>query len=173
MHRLKLLLPAVLVTAVLTAALYKPVSIAVFHLTEPAFKCPIKLGPGESIVVRSDAGGDGAFGAKRRNGRTHSGIDIKASIGTPVSASKSGLAFCLNVPTGYGKYVLIYHPDGMLSLYAHLSEFNIESATKVRQGQTIGLVGNTGNARSKRIEPHLHFEIRKDNLPQDPLDLMR
>jgi len=173
MTKFKLLFPAVLITAILTAFVYKPVSIAVFHLTEPAFKCPIRLSSGEGIVVRNDAGGDGDFGSKRRNGRSHSGIDIQAPIGTPVKASKGGLAFCLNVPTGYGKYVLIYHPDGMLTLYGHLSEWSIESATKVKQGQVIGLVGRTGNANSRYIEPHLHFEIRKDNLPQDPRKLMR
>lgn len=173
MNRPKLVILTALIAIILTALLYKPVSVGVFYLTEPAFKYPIKLNSGEGIVVRNDAGGDGDFGSKRRNGRLHSGIDIQAPIGTPVRASKSGLAFCLNVPTGYGKYVLIYHPDGMLTLYGHLSEWNIESATKVKQGSIIGLVGNTGNASSKLIEPHLHFEIRKDNVPLDPRNLMR
>lgn len=157
----------------MTVVLYKPLSIAIFHLTEPAFKCPIKLNPGESLVIRSDTHGDGEFGSKRRNGRSHTGVDIQAPIGTPVRASKSGLAFCLNVPTGYGRYVLIYHPDGMITLYGHLSEWTIESGTRVRRGSVIGLVGKTGNAGSKYIEPHLHFEIRKDNIPQDPRPLIR
>lgn len=173
MDKFKTTIPAVLITIILTAVLYTPVSIVAFHLSEPSFRYPIRPNPGEGIVVRNDAGGDGDFGTKRRGGRTHSGIDIQAPIGTPVRASKSGLAFCLNVPTGYGKYVLIYHPDGMLTLYGHLSEWRIESATKVKQGQVIGLVGKTGNASSKFIEPHLHFEIRRDNLPQDPRKLMR
>ncbi|MCX5679670.1 MAG: M23 family metallopeptidase [Candidatus Omnitrophica bacterium] len=173
MNRSKLIIFTALTTVILTVVLYKPVSITVFHLTEPNFKCPIRLNSGDGIVVRSDVHGDGDFGAKRRNGRSHSGIDIQAPVGTPVRASKSGLAFCLNVPTGYGKYVLIYHPDGMLTLYGHLSEWNIESATRVKQGRVIGLVGKTGNAGSKYIEPHLHFEIRKNNVPQDPRNLMR
>ncbi len=160
-------------SVIATTALYKPVSIAVFHLTEPAFKCPIKLNSGEGIVVRNDLHGDGVFGSKRRNGRTHSGIDIQAPLGEPVMASKGGLAFCLNVPTGYGKYVLIYHPDGMITLYGHLSEWVVESGTIVKQGQIIGLVGKTGNANSKFIEPHLHFEIRKNNIPIDPRSLMK
>ena len=173
MARLKLVLLTALMTIVLTAVLYRPVSMGIFYLTEPAFIYPITPNSGEGIVVRNDAGGDGDFGAKRRNGRSHSGIDIQAPIGTPVKASKSGLAFCLNVPTGYGKYVLIYHPDTTLTLYGHLSEWAIESATAVKQGQVIGLVGKTGNADSKRIEPHLHFEIRKGNLPQDPRNLIK
>ena len=173
MHRSKLIILTALIAITMTVVLYRPVSIAVFHLTEPAFKYPIKPNSGEGIVVRNDAAGEGEFGSKRRNGRSHSGIDIQAPVGTPVRASKSGLAFCLNVPTGYGKYVLIYHPDGMLTLYGHLSEWNIESGTPVRQGSVLGLVGKTGNASSRYVEPHLHFEIRKDNVPQDPRSLMR
>lgn len=173
MNKLKLIVLTALITAVATAVFYRPVSIGLFYLTEPAFKYPIKLSPGEGLVVRNDAYGDGEFGMKRRNGRTHSGIDIKAPIGTPVMASKSGLAFCLNVPTGYGKYVLIYHPDGMLTLYGHLSEWAIESATRARQGQVVGMVGKTGNANSKLMESHLHFEIRKNNIPQDPRNLIK
>ena len=173
MNRPKLIAITALVTVIVTALFYKPVSIAVFCLTEPVFKLPIKLNLGESVIVRNDSHGDGDFGTKRRNGRTHSGIDIKAPVGTPVRASKSGLAFCLNVPTGYGKYVLIYHPDGMLTLYGHLSEWAIESGTLVRQGQTVGMVGKTGNASSKLMEPHLHFEIRKNNVPLDPRNLMK
>ncbi|MEI6862797.1 MAG: M23 family metallopeptidase [Candidatus Omnitrophota bacterium] len=173
MNKLKLIIISALTAVIVTALFYKPVSVGIFWLTEPAFKYPIKLSPGESAIVRNDAYGDGVFGSKRRNGRTHSGVDIKAPIGTPVRASKSGLAFCLNVPTGYGKYVLIYHPDGMTTLYGHLSEWSIESGTLVRQGQIIGTVGKTGNANSKLIEPHIHFEIRKNNLPLDPQNLMR
>jgi len=173
MDRRKLVIITVFAAVIVTALLYKPVSIAVFWLTEPAFKCPVKLSSGEGIVIRNDAGGDGDFGAKRRNGRSHLGIDIQAPIGTPVMASKSGLAFCLNVPTGYGKYVLIYQPDGVLTLYGHLSEWNTETGTLVKRGQIIGFVGKTGNAKSRYIEPHLHFEIRKNNIPQDPQNLVR
>lgn len=173
MDRLRIVVLTVALTAAAVVLLYKPVSVLVFHLTEPTFSYPVKLNSGESIVVRNDAGGDGDFGSKRRGGRTHSGIDIQAPIGTPVMASKSGLAFRLNVPTGYGKYVLIYHPDGMLTLYAHLSDWNIESGKMVRRGEVIGFVGKTGNAGSRYIEPHIHFEIRKDNVPQDPKNLLR
>jgi murein DD-endopeptidase MepM/ murein hydrolase activator NlpD len=142
-------------------------------MTEPAFKCPIAINSSEGVVIRNDAWGDGEFGSKRSNGRTHAGIDIQAPVGTPVMASKSGLAFRLNVPTGYGKYVLIYHPDGGITLYGHLSDWNIDSGARVRRGDVIGFVGKTGNAKSKLIEPHLHFEIRKDNVPQDPRKLMK
>lgn len=156
-----------------TAVLYKPVSVAIYTLTEPYFEYPIKTDPGSGMVIRNDAGGGGEFGAKRLNGKFHTGIDIQAPLMTPVRASKSGLAFCLNVPTGYGKYILIYHPDGFQTIYSHLSEWNIISAHQVRRGDIIGFVGKSGNANRRNIAPHLHFEIRKDNEPQDPRKLMR
>jgi murein DD-endopeptidase MepM/ murein hydrolase activator NlpD len=162
-----------LISCLATAMLYRPISIAIFTLTEPYFEYPIRLDSGKGMIIRSDAGGDGEFAAKRLNGRSHTGMDIQAPLITPVRASKSGLAFCLNVPTGYGKYILIHHPDGYQTLYAHLSEWNIISAHQVKRGDIIGFVGKSGNANRKNIEPHLHFEIRKNNEPQDPQKLMR
>lgn len=157
---------------IITIILYDPVSIAYFKVTEPYFSCPVHDDL-HKIVIRNDAKGSGDFGAKRRNGRSHSGIDIQAPINTPVYASRSGLAFCGNVPTGYGKYVMIYHPDGYQSIYGHLLNWCIAPIAKVRKGDLIGFIGKTGNASSRYIEPHLHFEIRKDGEPQDPQRLMR
>ena len=167
-----LVLMTVAITAIATVLLYGPASLAIYKVTEPYFACPVKTAAKE-IVVRNDALGEGDFGAKRRNGRSHSGIDIKAAVGTPVYAAKSGIAFCGDVPTGYGKYVMIYHPDGYQTMYGHLSNWCIYSPIKVRRGELIGLVGKTGNASSKYIQPHLHFEIRKDGESKDPRSLMR
>lgn len=159
-------------TALLTVLIYNPASVLIFRITEPYFECPVKS-CGRGIIIRNDAMGEGEFGAKRRNSRTHSGIDIKAPIGDGVYASKSGIAFCGNVPTGYGRYVMIYHPDGFQTFYGHLLDWKIPKVKKVRQGERIGSVGKTGNAYNKLIEPHLHFEIRKDGEPQDPKNYMR
>ncbi len=172
MKRFYRTLALVLTTAVLTAILYEPVSILRFKASEPYFRCLIKV-PKGTVRIRNVFNGGGGFGSKRKGGRGHSGIDILAPVETPVYASKSGIAFCLNVPSGYGKYVLIYHPDGTESFYAHLSDWKTQSAKKVNRGALIGLVGKTGNASSGSIEPHLHFEIRKDNIPRDPAGLMR
>jgi len=155
-----------------TIILYQPVSIAFFKLTEPCFACPVK-GDLDKQTIRNDSLGEGGYGTKRRNGRMHSGVDILASVGTPVYASKSGLAFFGNVPTGYGKYVMIHHPDGTQTFYGHLSDWNGKATRKVHRGELIGFVGKTGNAASKLIQPHLHFEIRKDGEPVDPRGLMR
>jgi len=158
--------------AACTAISYNPVSVAVYKAAEPYFSCPVKS-DSSKMLIRNDSRGDGDYGAKRRNGRVHSGIDIVAPVGTPVYAAKSGIAFCGNVPMGYGKYVMIYHPDGYQSFYGHLSAWCVQSTKKVRRGDLIGFVGKTGNADNKSIEPHLHFEIRKDGEVQDPRNIMR
>ena len=170
--RRSLFVASISLSIILTCVLYKPVSLIYYKIKEPYFSCPIRTDSGK-IEIRNDAYGDGEFGAKRKNGRTHAGIDIRAPVGTPVYASKSGMAFRIYVPTGYGRYVMIYHPDGYQTIYAHLSEWKIPPATKIRMGQIIGLVGKTGNASNKRIDPHLHFEIRKDGQALDPREDMR
>lgn len=162
----------VIITAAVTSLLYEPISLAIYKMTEPSFGYPIKSTTGK-LTIRNDAFGDGAFGSKRSGGRSHSGIDISASVETPVYASKSGLAFRGNVPTGYGKYILLYHPDGFQTMYGHLSSWAINTGQKVHKGDLVGFVGKTGNAANKNIQPHLHFEIRANGDPIDPHDRMR
>ena len=161
----------IVVTAFLTALSYTPASMLLYRMREPYFKRPIISGS-SGIIVRNDAHGDGEYGSKRRNGRSHSGIDILAPVGTSVYAAKSGIAFRGEVPTGYGKYIMIYHPDGYQTYYGHLSAWQASSAVHVRQGELIGYVGKTGNAASKSMQPHLHFEIRQNGEPVDPRRLM-
>ena len=158
-------------TAAATIILYQPLSVFFFRLTEPYFASPVRSDI-KSLTIRNDALGEGDYGAKRRNGRFHAGVDILASVGTPVYASKSGLAFFGNVPTGYGRYIMIYHPDGFQSFYGHLTNWAIPPVKKVRKGELIGFVGKTGNASNRLMQPHLHFEIRKNGIPQDPLEYL-
>jgi murein DD-endopeptidase MepM/ murein hydrolase activator NlpD len=162
----------VAVTVFITVFLYQPVSILLYKVKEPYFKCPIACGSSR-IIVRNDNHGSGEYGTRRSNRRTHSGIDMMAPVGTPVYAAKSGIAFRGNVPMGYGKYIMIYHPDGYQSYYSHLSEWVAYSTKHVHRGELIGYVGKTGNAAAKSMQPHLHFEIRKDGEPQDPRRLMK
>ncbi len=162
----------VAVTVFVTVFLYNPASTLLYRLKEPYFKRPVISGSSR-IIVRNDAHGSGEFGTKRRNGRSHSGIDILAPVGTPVYAAKSGIAFRGEVPTGYGKYIMIYHPDGYQTYYGHLSGWVVRSTKRVCRGELIGYVGKTGNAASKSMQPHLHFEIRLDGAPQDPRRLMK
>ena len=123
----------------------------------------------ESLPIRNDAYGEGHFGAKRRGDRTHKGLDLAAEIKTPVYASKSGSARALHIPGGYGNLVIIAHPGGWQTRYGHLyDESVIKKPRWVRQGEVIGFVGKTGNANSKGIIPHVHFEIRYKGEPIDP-----
>ncbi len=158
----------ILVVAVISLAvfLYKPVSILIFHIREPKFLCPIDSNGG--IKIRSDGYGEGEFGAKRRGGRLHLGIDIQAKVGAPVKAAKSGRAYIGRKGIGMGRHIIIHHPDDTKTIYGHLSKIFVTNGEKVRRGDTIGEVGKTGNAWRRAILPHLHFEIRIDDEPVDP-----
>ncbi|MCX5711907.1 MAG: M23 family metallopeptidase, partial [Candidatus Omnitrophica bacterium] len=68
-----------------------------------------------------------------------------------------------------GNYIVIRHTDGLKTIYGHLNDILVKKNSYVRQGRIIGSVGKTGNSRSNRILSHLHFELRKDGVPQDPL----
>jgi murein DD-endopeptidase MepM/ murein hydrolase activator NlpD len=101
-------------------------------------------------------------------GHWHSGIDLAAARGTPVMATLPGVATVIVSATGYGLHVIINHGGGLSSLYGHLDTVIVLSGDYVDAGQVIGTVGSTGNATG----PHLHFEIRRDGIAEDPrLDL--
>jgi len=127
---------------------------------------------GKELPVRNDSYGEGAFGAKRRGGRRHKGIDLEAPLKSPVYASKSGRAKVLFYPKGYGNLVIIDHPGGWQTRYGHLDEVLAKSGRWIWQGEIIGKIGKTGNADSKGIIPHLHFEIRKEGRALDPAPLL-
>ncbi len=136
-----------------------------FLKKEPFFKSPIRK---QSLCLRNDSYGKGAFGASRNHGRTHEGIDILAPVGEPVIASKSGRVQLARGSGGYGNYVEIRHPDGLKTRYAHLSTMLINEGEWVRQSQIIGASGKTGNAKNRHIAPHLHFEIRSQSAALNP-----
>ncbi len=124
------------------------------------------------IEIRVDRYGDGHFGAPRR-GYKHRGIDILADIGTPVLACKSGRVAVVDYDKLSGNYIIIRHRGELTSLYLHLEDVYIKEGQRVRQGDIIGTVGKTGNARFAGVKPHLHFEIRKDDIPQDILGVYK
>jgi lipoprotein NlpD len=101
-----------------------------------------------------------------RNGRKHEGIDIAAPKGTPVHSAADGkVVFSGWGPTGYGKMVIIKHKHHLTTLYAHNSKLLVKKGSRVKQGQKISLMGNTGRSTG----PHLHFEVRNDTHPKDPI----
>ena len=98
--------------------------------------------------------------------RGHNGIDIAASIGAPVKASRDGkVIFAGDEPVRYGKMVIIAHDGGWHSAYGHLSSISARKGAQVSMGDVIGHAGSTGEAE----EPELHFELRKANRPVDPV----
>lgn len=172
MRQSRFTVSAIAAAVIITVFLYEPVSGLLYRLREPFYKFPIAL-DGNKAVIRCDNHGSGEFGAKRRNGRAHAGIDIAARIGAPVYAAKSGIVFTGNISHGYGKYIMIAHPDGFQTMYGHLSGWNVITSQRVKKGDVIGFVGKTGNAKSRAIQPHLHFEIRKRGEPIDPAGLLK
>lgn len=101
-----------------------------------------------------------------RWGRKHAGVDIASPMGTPVKAAKSGrVLLAKNTYGGYGRLVIIDHGDGITTRYAHNSKILVKKGQVVEQGDAIAKVGSTGHSTG----PHLHFEIRKKNKPQNPL----
>ncbi len=139
---------------------------------EEGFLCPISYNG--SIVIRNDRMGEGHFGARRARGRTHKGVDFLAPVGTPVMAVMRGRVIETgDHPRGYGKYVEIVHRHDFVTISAHLSEISVAEGERVRRGQIIGRVGKTGNESHKWIKPHVHFEIRKDGVPVDPMEYIQ
>lgn len=98
----------------------------------------------------------------------HTGVDLAAPRGTRVNAAANGMvSFVGTDPGGYGKYVIVDHPGGYSTYYAHLSAFapGLKTGAAIAQGQRLGAVGATGAATG----PHLHFEVRVADRPVDPL----
>lgn len=102
----------------------------------------------------------------------HTGLDVDGIIGDPIIASAAGDITYVggNSRYGYGLYVTVDHGNGISTLYGHMSGFEVSVGDKVKLGQKIGYVGNTGFAIafSSGDGSHLHFEIREDGIPVNP-----
>jgi murein DD-endopeptidase MepM/ murein hydrolase activator NlpD len=109
------------------------------------------------------------FGALRAEGgggtRAHAGVDLAAPQGSRVTAAIDGKISFANWAGSYGLLVVVDHADGMQTRYAHLSSIGVSPGQTVRRGEVIGLVGSTGRSTG----PHLHYELRQDGRPLDPL----
>jgi murein DD-endopeptidase MepM/ murein hydrolase activator NlpD len=135
----------------------------------PATKGTITQGFGPTDYTPEPAG----FGAAH----FHAGIDVANDTGTPILAADDGLVVAAEDSVlnghliGYGRHVIIAHHNGLMTLYGHLEGYLVKVGDKVTQGQVIGLMGSTGNSSG----PHVHFEVRVNNTPVDPMkfpDLM-
>ena len=105
----------------------------------------------------------------------HTGIDLAVPLGTPVFAAADGvvmlarpMADSAGLLIGYGNYVVIQHDAGLKTLYGHLLTIGVKEGDIVHRGQLVGLVGSTGNSTG----PHTHFEVRIENSPVDPMQML-
>lgn len=102
-----------------------------------------------------------------RNWREHKGTDFAAPTGTPIKATSDGVVELASSQRGYGNIVILKHRGNISTAYAHLSRFaaDMRKGKEVSQGDIIGYVGSTGWATG----PHLHYEVRINNVAQDPM----
>ena len=117
--------------------------------------------------IKSTSAISSYFGKRRRD--FHEGIDIQCPRGTPVYAAKDGFViYSSRRIRGYGNMVVLKHIDGSASVYAHNTKNLVSKGMRVKQGENIAKVGATGKATG----PHLHFEIRRGQLPVDPMNFL-
>ena len=117
-----------------------------------AFQWPLAAG-----IVSSE------FGPRWK--KRHEGLDIAADEGEPVFASAAGrVIYADSRMRGYGNVVILRHDNQLTTLYAHNQSFKVRLGETVSQGQTIALLGSTGRSTG----PHVHFELRRSNVAQDP-----
>lgn len=106
------------------------------------------------------------FGGERK----HTGVDIAATLGTPIYAATDGIVTrVVNGTTGYGKYIVIKNDDGLLTYYAHCNFLAVKVGDQVKMGQFIGEVGSTGNSTGA----HLHFEVRSGSTKLNPMSFLK
>lgn len=98
----------------------------------------------------------------------HPGLDISTPIGTQVHTPADGVVIFCGVKGGYGNAVVIDHGYGILTRYAHLVGFNVKAGQRVRRGDTIAFVGQTGRANA----PHLHYEVWVNDQAQNPIQFI-
>lgn len=106
------------------------------------------------------------FGFRRRE--FHTGIDIRAGVGTPVRATANGIVSYAGWKGGYGLTVIIRHNFGFSTLYAHLSRLSVGIGKRIERGDIIGYTGTTGYTTG----PHLHYEVRVNDRPVNPKDYL-
>lgn len=127
---------------------------------------PVKNTSKKSIVA--------SFGKSIKNPITkkpffHGGIDIIASVGTPVVATADGIINKASSENALGNLIVIKHSHGYETWYAHLNGFNVTKNQKVKKGDVIGYIGNTGRS----LGPHLHYEVKKNGIRLNPKDFIQ
>ena len=102
----------------------------------------------------------------KKGAEPHDGIDLAAPAGTPVKTAGEGSVLYAGEQPGYGKIVIVEHAGGLITLYAHNRDLRVKAGQRVRTEQVIATVGESGRTSG----PHLHFEVRRNGVPVDPLE---
>jgi murein DD-endopeptidase MepM/ murein hydrolase activator NlpD len=142
-------------------------------LPGPPEPAPPVTGPSEPVLVGGMAwpvaGGRvlSPFGAPRA-GRAHTGVDIGGNPGQAILAAEDGVVVFAGTLRGYGNTIVLDHGAGMRSLYAHNRKITVAIGDAIRRGDTIARLGRSGNATTD----HCHFEVRRGEVPLDPLALV-
>ena len=131
----------------------------------PGFHCNFRC-PGRAVKLPATAGAPIQWAPWRR---LHIGNDLAAAQGTPVLAAADGVVRMAGSHKSYGNYLRILHADGDETLYAHMQYLFVKAGECVTAGQSLGTVGETGNATG----PHLHFEILHRGLRYDPAEALQ
>ena len=139
--------------------LSEPVSKVVYQGTKDP---PPKMGSG--VLSRPTSRGSVSSEFGWRWGRRHEGIDIGVPENTEVKAADGGTVVYAAYSSSYGNYIIIDHGGNISTLYAHNNKLLVKKGDKVYKGQLISLSGNTGRSQA----PHLHFEVHKNGVPQNP-----
>jgi len=101
--------------------------------------------------------------------KLHTGQDIAAPHGAPIRAAHGGVVLYAGWKTAYGNTVIVDIGNSMTVLYGHASRLSVRAGQTVSSGELLGNVGSTGFSKG----PHLHFEVRKDGVPVNPLNYIR
>jgi murein DD-endopeptidase MepM/ murein hydrolase activator NlpD len=94
----------------------------------------------------------------------HNGIDFRGPIGTPIYSTADGVVVTAQYSGGYGKHVVVDHGYGFQTLYAHLSDIQVQVGDRVQRGDRVGALGSTGRSSG----PHLHYEVHRNGQPVNP-----
>ena len=129
---------------------------------------PSRFVPDRRLQWPSDGLVSSGFGM--RGGRFHGGIDISGERGTPIEAVDEGVVlFSGRGPDGYGNMVMLDHGNGFTTLYAHNERNVVRQGARVRRGQTVAFMGDTGRATGT----HVHFEVHQHGRLVDPMRWLR
>lgn len=155
--------------------------LAAFQKEEKSIRAEIAAATADQVVSSQAPAGSGqlvrpvpgavssGFGLRVHpitgQNRMHNGVDMDGGMGEPIKAAKGGTVILADVKGGYGNTVMIDHGGGMVTLYAHQSKLGVSVGSSVSTGQVIGYVGSTGQSTG----PHLHFEVRVNGNPVDPM----